>query len=289
MALGLVLLIGQRGTNEATFYGLFRADGLTVFLSLIILVAAILTVLVSASYVENLEGRMPLGEFYTLLAFATLGALLTAAAGDLIMIFVGIELSALATYILTAFAKRRTSALEGALKYFLLGLFASTILLYGMAWIYGSTASTDLDEIAFQLQGMVQGQDRLEASLLLGLLLVIVGIAFKMAAVPFHFWTPDAYDGAPTPVTGFMSVVPKAAAFAAAVRLLVQGSRPAAGRLVLRGGFAGRRHDDLRQPGGHFAAQRQAHAGLFLDRPHRIHAGRTGCLQDPDRVRHQWR
>ncbi|HYJ13123.1 MAG TPA: NADH-quinone oxidoreductase subunit N [Thermomicrobiales bacterium] len=225
-ALGLVLLIGQRGTNEATFYGLFRADGLTVFLSLIILVAAILTVLVSASYVENLEGRMPLGEFYTLLAFATLGALLTAAAGDLIMIFVGIELSALATYILTAFAKRRTSALEGALKYFLLGLFASTILLYGMAWIYGSTASTDLDEIAFQLQGMVQGQDRLEASLLLGLLLVIVGIAFKMAAVPFHFWTPDAYDGAPTPVTGFMSVVPKAAAFAAAVRLLVQGLAP---------------------------------------------------------------
>lgn len=224
--LGLVLLIGQHGTNESTFYGLFRADGLTVFLSLVILVAAVLTVLVSASYVENLEGRMPLGEYYTLLAFAVLGALLTSAAGDMVMLFVGIELSSLATYILTAFAKRRTSALEGALKYFLLGLFASAILLYGMAWIYGSTASTDLDEIAFQLQGMVQGQNALEASLLLGLLLVIVGIGFKMAAVPFHFWTPDAYDGAPTPVTGFMSVVPKAAAFAAAVRLLVQGLAP---------------------------------------------------------------
>ncbi len=224
--LGLVLLIGQHGTNEATFYGLFRADGLTVFLSLIILVAAVLTVLISASYVENLEGKMPLGEFYTLLAFAVLGALLTSAAGDLIMLFVGIELASLATYILTAFAKRRTSALEGALKYFLLGLFASAILLYGMAWIYGSTGSTDLDEIAFQLQGMVQGEDALEASLLLGLLLVIVGIGFKMAAVPFHYWTPDAYDGAPTPVTGFMSVVPKAAAFAAAVRLLVQGLAP---------------------------------------------------------------
>ena len=224
--LGLVLLIGQHGTNESTFYGLFRADGLTVFLSLIILVAAVLTVLVSASYVENLEGKMPLGEYYTLLAFAVLGALLTSAAGDMVMVFVGIELSALATYILTAFAKRRTSALEGALKYFLLGLFASAILLYGMAWIYGSTGSTDLDEIAFQLQGMVQGESALEASLLLGLLLVIVGIGFKMAAVPFHFWTPDAYDGAPTPVTGFMSVVPKAAAFAAAVRLLVQGLAP---------------------------------------------------------------
>lgn len=224
--LGLVLLLNQRGQDEATFYGLFRADGLTVFLSLIILAAAILTVLVSASYVENLEGKMPLGEFYTLLAFAVLGALLTASAGDMVMLFVGIELASLATYILTAFAKRRTSALEGALKYFLLGLFASAILLYGMAWIYGSTGTTDLDEIAIQLTGMVQGQSSLDASLLLGLLLVIVGLGFKMAAVPFHFWTPDAYDGAPTPVTGFMSVVPKAAAFAALVRLLVQGLAP---------------------------------------------------------------
>jgi NADH-quinone oxidoreductase subunit N len=224
--LGLLLLFVQDGQNEATFYGLFRADGLTVFLSLVTLVAAILTVLVSANYIENLEGKMPLGEFYTLLAFATLGALLTASAGDMVMLFVGIELSSLATYILTAFAKRRSTALEGALKYFLLGLFASGILLYGMAWIYGSTGSTDLDEIAAQMAGLVQGQSNLDSSLLLGLLLVIVGLGFKMAAVPFHFWTPDAYDGAPTPVTGWMSVVPKAAAFAAAIRLLVQGLAP---------------------------------------------------------------
>jgi NADH-quinone oxidoreductase subunit N len=224
--LGMVLLFWQHEANEATFYGLFRADGLTVFLSLVILAAAVLTVFVSASYVEHLEGRMPLGEYYTLLAFAVLGALLTASAGDLVMLFVGIELSSLATYILTAFAKRRVTALEGALKYFLLGLFATAILIYGMAWIYGSTGSTDLDEIATNLQAVVQGQDSLDAALLLGLLLIIVGLGFKLAAVPFHFWTPDAYDGAPTPVTGFMSVVPKAAAFAAAVRLLVQGLAP---------------------------------------------------------------
>jgi NADH-quinone oxidoreductase subunit N len=222
----MLLLFDQNGENKSTFYGLFRADGLTVFLSLVILAAAVLTVFISASYVEHLEGRMPIGEFYTLLAFGVLGALLTASAGDLIMLFVGIELSSLATYILTAFAKRRVTALEGALKYFLLGIFASAILLYGMAWVYGSTGTTDLDEIARNVQLVIQGQDELDASLLLGLLLVIVGLGFKMAAVPFHFWTPDAYDGAPTPVTGFMSVVPKAAAVAAAVRLLIQGLGP---------------------------------------------------------------
>lgn len=224
--LGIVLLLDQRGKDESTFYGLFRADGLTVFLTLVILVAAILTVLVSANYIEDLEGKMPLGEYYTLLGFATLGALLTASAGDLVMIYVGIELSSLAVYILTAFARRRETSLEGALKYFLLGIFASAILLYGMAWIYGSTGSTDLDEISRNLQAFISGQDSIDASLALGMLLLIVGLGFKMAAVPFHFWTPDAYDGAPTPVSAFMSVVPKAAAFAAAIRLLVQGMAP---------------------------------------------------------------
>ncbi|MEJ7838161.1 MAG: NADH-quinone oxidoreductase subunit N [Thermomicrobiales bacterium] len=225
-SVGLLLLFQQDGQNKSTFYGLFRADGLTVFMTLIILTAAILTVFISASYVEHLEGKMPLSEFYTLLSFSVFGALVTAAAGDLVMLFVGIELSALATYILTAFAKRRETSLEGALKYFLLGIFASAILLYGMAWIYGSTGSTNLDMISASLAATVQGQDSLDAALLLGLLLLVVGLGFKMAAVPFHFWTPDAYDGAPTPVTGFMSVVPKAAAFAATVRILVQGLGP---------------------------------------------------------------
>ena len=225
-AAAMVALYWQDDKNEATFSGMFRSDGLTVFLSLIILSAAILTVLVSATYIENLEGRMPIGEFYLLLAFSVLGALITAAAGDLVMIFVGIELSALATYVLTAFAKRRVTSIEGALKYFLLGIFASAILAYGMAWIYGASGATDLDQIAYSLETAVSGEEFLDASLLLGLLLLIVGLGFKMAAVPFHFWTPDAYDGAPTPVTAFMSVVPKAAAFAATVRILVQGLGP---------------------------------------------------------------
>ncbi|HEV2107025.1 MAG TPA: NADH-quinone oxidoreductase subunit N [Thermomicrobiales bacterium] len=225
-AAAMVSLAWQDGVTESTFYGLFRSDGLTVFLSVIILVAAILTVMISASYVETLEGRMPLGEFYVLVAFSVLGALLVAASGDLVMIFVGIELSSLATYVLTAFAKRRLTSLEGALKYFLLGIFASAILAYGMAWIYGVTGSTNLDEIAVSLAVSTAGDEFLDSSLLLGLLLLTVGLGFKMAAVPFHFWTPDAYDGAPTPVTAYMSVVPKAAAFAATVRIFVQGLAP---------------------------------------------------------------
>jgi len=225
----LVSLYWQNGRNEATFYGQFRADGLTVFLSLTILTAAILTVTVSASYVDRLEGRMPIGEFYVLLAFSVLGALLVAGAGDLVMIFIGIELSSLATYVLTAFAKRRITAVEGALKYFLLGIFASAILVYGMAWIYGATGTTNLDGIALALQSATAGEGRLEPSLLLALLLLVVGLGFKMAAVPFHFWTPDAYDGAATPVTAFMSVVPKAAAFAATIRILVQALEPMRG------------------------------------------------------------
>jgi NADH-quinone oxidoreductase subunit N len=223
-----IALWWQDGQNEATFWWAFRADGLSVFLSLVILVSAILSVFTAASYVDQLEGHLPIGEFYVLLAFAVLGAMLVAASGDLVMIFVGIELSSLATYVLTAFAKRRQTALEGGMKYFILGIFASAILVYGMAWVYGLTGSTNLDQIAVVLQNNVTGAESafLDPSLVLALLLVIVGVGFKMAAVPFHFWTPDAYDGAATPVTAFMSVVPKVAAFAAAIRILVQGLGP---------------------------------------------------------------
>ena len=224
--LAAIALWTQDGKNEATFWWVFRADGLTVFLSLVILISAALSVCTAASYVDQLEGHLPIGEFYVLLAFAIFGAMMVAASGDLVMIFVAIELSSLATYILTAFAKRRQTALEGGMKYFLLGIFASAILVYGMAWVYGLTGSTDLTAISQTLQNSVAGETRLDPALILALLLVIVGLGFKMAAVPFHFWTPDAYDGAATPVTAFMSVVPKVAAFAATIRILVQALGP---------------------------------------------------------------
>jgi len=222
----MVTLYWQHDRAESTFRGMFRADGLTVFLSVVILSSAILSVMVSASYIETLEGRLPVGEFYLLLAFSVLGALITAAAGDLVMIFVGIELSSLATYVLTAFARRRATSLEGALKYFVLGIFASAILVYGMTWTYGLTGATNLDEISTSMRGIVAEEGRLEPSVLIAVLLLVVGLGFKIAAVPFHMWTPDAYDGAPTPVTGFMSVAPKAAGFAAIIRIFVQGLTP---------------------------------------------------------------
>lgn len=222
LAVAFIAQLIQVGETGSTFHGLFRVDGLAISLNLVILVAAILSVLVSASYVEFLDGHMGTGEFYTLISFATFGAMITASAGDMVLLYVGIELSSVAVYILTAFSRRRTTALEGAAKYTLLGMFASAILLFGMAWVYGSTGSTNLDVISQQLTSVISNEGN-NAGIVLGVLLVIVGFGFKLAAVPFHFWTPDAYDGAPTPVTGFMSVVPKAAALAALVRILIQG------------------------------------------------------------------
>lgn len=227
-AAALAALYWQRGEDDQTFQGSFRADGLTVFLSMVILVAAILSVLVSANYIEHYEERVPLGEYYILLAFSIVGALLVASAGDMIMIFIGLELSALATYVLTAYSRRRVESVEGALKYFLLGIFASAILLYGMAWAYGLSGSTDLDAIRSGISEAVAGDEFLEASVLLALLLLVVGLGFKIAAVPFHMWTPDAYEGAPTPVSAYMSVIPKVAGFAALIRILVQGLGPIA-------------------------------------------------------------
>ncbi|HUG14747.1 MAG TPA: NADH-quinone oxidoreductase subunit N [Thermomicrobiales bacterium] len=213
--------------NRSTFNGMFRADDFAVFINLIVLTGAILSVLVSSSYLQKLEspGSMPLAEYYVLLSFSVLGTMIVGSSGDLIMVFLGIEMSSLAVYALTGFARNRLTSLEGALKYFLLGLFASAILLYGMAWVYGATGTTNLDGIQAALSGP-QTEGALEASLLLALLLLVVGLGFKIAAVPFHMWTPDAYQGAPTPVSAYMSVIPKVAGFAAMIRILVQGLSP---------------------------------------------------------------
>ena len=213
--------------NGQTFNGMFRADDFSYFISMVVLAGALLSVMVSAGYLQSRAeaGSIPLAEYYVLLSFSVLGTMLVGAAGDLLMVFLGIEMSSLAVYALTGFARRRVTSLEGALKYFLLGLFASSILVYGMAWVYGATGTTRLDAIAATLSG-VATDGNVEASLLLALLLLIVGLGFKIAAVPFHMWTPDAYQGAPTPVSAYMSVIPKVAGFAAMVRVLVQGLAP---------------------------------------------------------------
>jgi NADH-quinone oxidoreductase subunit N len=209
------------GRYQETFSQMAKADDLAGFLMITILAAALLTVFIAATTVTRV--RIPVGEFYTLLAFSTLGGMLVASTTNMVMIFVGIELSSLSVFVMAALAKRSRQAIEGALKYFLLSAFATAILIYGMAWLYGVTGTLNLTEVSLRLAGE---PDRNQQSLLLATLLLVVGLGFKAAAVPFHMWTPDAYQGAPTPVTAFMSVAPKVTAFAAIIRVLVQGLEP---------------------------------------------------------------
>jgi len=184
--------------------------------------AAALTVLISFAYLQREQLLVP--EYYVLLIFGTLGMMVMAAGADLMVIFLGLELMSVAVYVLAGIDRRRARSAEAALKYFLLGAFASGFLLYGIALVYGATGSTNLGLIGTQVGLM----GRPSVMLLAGLALLIVGFAFKIAAVPFHMWAPDVYDGSPTPVTAFMATGVKAAAFAALFRVLNQAFAPVA-------------------------------------------------------------
>ncbi len=174
-----------------------------------------LTVVVSFDYLER--ERLLAPEYYALLLFATLGAMLMVGADDLMVLFLGLELMSVAVYALAGINRHSAAAAEAALKYFLLGAFASGFLLYGIAFVYGATATTNLSQIGVQVRTL--GLDG-TPMLLIGLGLLLVGFGFKVAAVPFHMWAPDVYDGSPTPVTGYMATAVKAAAFAALLRVL---------------------------------------------------------------------
>ena len=191
----------------------YAADGL-------FLLAAAFTVVVSLSY-NGREGlRAP--EFYPLVLIATAGMMFMGGANDLIVLFLGLEVMSVAVYVLVAFSRRSEASAEGAIKYFLIGAFASGFLLYGIALIYGATGSTNLAVVAERV--LIAPNSFLVSA---GIGLLLIGFAFKVAAVPFHMWAPDAYDGAPTPITGFMASGVKAAAFVALMRLLVVGFAPA--------------------------------------------------------------
>ena len=184
--------------------------------ALLALVAAGATILLSIGYMEREQLLAP--EYYPLILLATVGMMFLGGAEDLIVLFLGLEVMSVAVYVLAGYNRLSASSAEAALKYFLIGAFASGFLLYGIALVYGATGTTNLSLIGAQLAG---GQLSLMAALGLGLLLI--GFGFKVAAVPFHMWAPDVYDGAPTPVTGFMATGVKAAAFVALVRVLLEG------------------------------------------------------------------
>jgi NADH-quinone oxidoreductase subunit N len=190
-------------------------DGFSVLFMILISIAMLLTALVANGYLER-EGVQG-AEFHVLALISASGAMVMAMANDLIVIFLGLEILSIALYVLTAFNYRRVASGEAALKYFILGGFSSAIFVYGIALTYGATGTTNLTQIADFLSKNVVLSNGL---LLAGLALLLAGFAFKIAAVPFHMWTPDVYQGAPTPVTGFMAAVAKAGAFAALLRVL---------------------------------------------------------------------
>src|SRR4051794_25793478 len=206
------------GYNEEAFGRMVVLDNMGLFFKIVSLLTAIIAVLLSTRFI--IERGMALGEYYAVIALATLGMMVTSAAVDLTTIFVGIELMSISVYILTGFARNDRLSNEAAIKYFLLGLFSTAILVYGMAWLYGMTGYTNLRDIGVVVARM--GSVTSNGGLALAMFLLIAGLGFKIAAVPFHMWTPDAYQGAPTPVTAFMSVGPKAAGFAATIRIMTE-------------------------------------------------------------------
>src|SRR5688500_199524 len=214
------LLAGYEGSTAATA-GMIALDDFRIFSNYLFLLAAALFVLVSDRYFR--QEHMSLGELYVLALFATVGMMFFAGANDLIVIFLGLEVMSVAVYVLTGLNRRDPRSGEGALKYFLLCAFSSACFLFGVAFVYGGTASTNLTEIALAI-----GTDGLGANtmLLAGMALLITGFAFKVAAVPFHMWTPDAYEGAPLPITAYLSATSKAAGFALLIRLFSEGLLP---------------------------------------------------------------
>ena len=220
--------------SESASFGdpaLYTRDLLTSLLDVTLIMVGILTLLFAPDYLT--PRKLPLAEFSATLIFAISGGMLIAGGQDLLILFIGLELLVLPGYLLAGFAKRDGLSTEGAIKYFLLGSFSSAILLFGLAFVLGFTGNTQLAGIAAELEGVMSGDEALPLALAMGLALLAVGVLFKIAAVPFHYWTPDAYQGSPTPVTGYLSVGPTIAAFAHILRILVEALSPLRGEWAL--------------------------------------------------------
>lgn len=205
------------GVAEDGFAAMIAVDRFRLFANWIFILAAALSIIISLAYVAR--NRLQAGEYYSLILFATVGMMFMASARDLMVIFLGLELMSIGAYALVGFNRRDRRSAEAGLKYFLLGAFATGFLLFGIALLYGAAGSTNIQAIASAIaEGTTAGQ-----LLVPGVALLAIGFAFKVAAVPFHMWTPDVYEGAPTPVTAFMAAAVKAAAFAAFLRVFVVG------------------------------------------------------------------
>jgi NADH-quinone oxidoreductase subunit N len=218
LGVAFILTLGILGQNGVAFAGAISIDSFAAYFELAILIAAMFTVLMSLDYAS--EHHLAGAEYYSLLLFSALGMMLMATAGDLIVIFLGLETMSLAVYVLAGIARPDPKSGEAAIKYFLLGAFSTGFLLYGIALVYGATGTIKLGPIHAVLDSGAMASNPM---LLLGIGMLVIGFGFKVAAVPFHMWTPDVYEGAPTPVTAFMAVGVKLAAFAGFVRIFLVG------------------------------------------------------------------
>jgi NADH-quinone oxidoreductase subunit N len=214
VALAVVIWMWRGGVESVGLPVMISLDGFRWATAIVFLLGALGAVLLAIGYLDREHILIP--EFYPLLLFATVGMMLMGGAADLLVVFLGLELMSLAVYVLAGIRRRSPASSEAALKYFLLGAFASGFLLYGIALVYGATGSTNLHVIAFQL---ADGGGSGSVMLGVGIALLLIGFGFKVSAVPFHMWAPDVYDGAPTPVTAYMAAAVKAAGFAALVRV----------------------------------------------------------------------
>jgi len=232
--LGLIALVGclaalgttlfQSQYPGVAFWNMIRVDSFSVFFHFLVAAVAAVVVLTSFEYMEVQEIRA--GEYYGLILFGAVGMSLMSSAVELVLIFIALEISSISTYILAGFRRRFAISSEASVKYFLLGSFATAFFLYGVALMFGATGSTSIEVIAEVLRF-----EQVPVLAYAGVALMFVGLGFKVAAAPFHIWTPDVYEGAPSPVVGFMSTAPKAAVFAVLLRIMFESYAP--GRIWL--------------------------------------------------------
>ncbi len=214
-AVALLIVLQAPAERSVAFAGMYVADSFTAFVKAMVLIASAAGLIMSMGYIRD-EG-MARFEYPVLFVLAALGMMMMISANDLIALYMGIELQSLALYVIAAFQRDSLRSTEAGLKYFVLGALSSGMLLYGCSLIYGFTGATGFDAIA----GALKGQDHAGIGLIVGIVFLCAGLAFKVSAVPFHMWTPDVYEGAPTPVTAFFAVAPKIAALALFMRALI--------------------------------------------------------------------
>jgi NADH-quinone oxidoreductase subunit N len=225
--LGLIGVIGGAITSislwdrNATGFGVVILDNYAIFFNVMICAIGFLTILISSGTAER--DHLPTGEYYALMLFSLAGMMMMGSTRDLLVVFIALEIMSLGVYVLTGIKRTSEQGAEAAFKYFVMGAFSSAFFLYGIALAYAVTGTTKLDELGMRIAGVANDPNIL---LILAMVMLLVGFAFKVSAVPFHAWTPDAYQGAPTLVTGFMSTGIKAAAFAAFVRVFLSSFEP---------------------------------------------------------------